>query len=198
MRQMNGYEKRAQQKKDKIMAATLELLKTANSQTMRIADIAAAAGVSQVTIYNYFGSKEVLVREVYIAYIRRTITEFEAFLKAEHSLKEKIEYIIFQKKESSRTFGLQMMKQVWLEDPELAKFIQGEYMAKGIPLVIKLIEDGKKTGEISGKISTSSIMMYMQMMANQAETMIAYAEQHGNMETVIEEMVHLFFYGVRS
>ena len=180
------------------MAATLELLKTANSQTMRIADIAAAAGVSQVTIYNYFGSKEVLVREVYIAYIRRTITEFEAFLNAEHSLKEKIEYIIFQKKESSRTFGLQMMKQVWLEDPELAKFIQGEYMAKGIPLVIKLIEDGKKTGEISGKISTSSIMMYMQMMANQAETMIAYAEQHGNMETVIEEMVHLFFYGVRS
>ncbi|OCT12726.1 hypothetical protein A8709_28720 [Paenibacillus pectinilyticus] len=195
---MNGYEKRAQLKKDNIMAATLELLKTTSAQAMRIADIASAAGVSQVTIYNYFGSKEVLVREVFITYIRKTITDFEAFMEAEHSLKEKIEYIIFQKKESSRTFGLQMMKQVWLEDPVLAKFVHEEYLARGIPMVIKLIEDGKKAGEISEKISTSTIMMYMQMMTNQADTMIAHAEKHNNMDTVIEEMVHLFFNGVRS
>lgn len=194
--QMNGYEKRAQLKKDKIMRATLELLRTSDSQTIRIADIASAAGVSQVTIYNYFGSKEVLVREVYIAYIRHTITEFETFLQAEHTLKEKIAYIIFQKKESSRTFGLQMMTKVMKEDPELTKFITEEYMAKGIPLVVKLIEDGKKAGEISEAISTTTIMMYMQMMANQADTMIHYAQQHGNMDTLIEEMVHLFFYGL--
>lgn len=195
---MNGYEKRAQLKKDKIMRATLELLKTSDSQTIRIADIASAAGVSQVTIYNYFGSKEVLVREVYIAYIRNTITEFETFLQAEHTLKEKIAYILFQKKESSRTFGLQMMSQVLKDDPVLAKFITDEYMKKGIPLVVKLIEDGKKSGEISAAISTNTIIMYMQMMANQADTFVNYARQHGNMDILIEEMVHLFFYGLGS
>ncbi|WNR43270.1 TetR/AcrR family transcriptional regulator [Paenibacillus roseipurpureus] len=183
------------------MAATLDFLTTSGSASMRIADIASAAGVSQVTIYNYFGSKETLVREVFIAYVRKTIDEFAEFLQGEHTLKEKIEYIIFQKKKSSRTFGLQVIKKMWQEqeqDVELAAFMKDEYMTKGMPLVVKLIEDGKKSGEISEKLSTSTIMMHMQMLTNQTDMIFAYAEQHGNVDSLIEEMVHLFFYGISS
>ncbi|MBP1961638.1 TetR/AcrR family transcriptional regulator [Paenibacillus aceris] len=193
---MNGFEKRAQQKKENIMQATLHLLGTTDPKKMKIAEIAEQAGVSQVTIYNYYGSKEALVREVIMDYIRKTLKEFEEFLAGGHTLKEKMEYIIFQKKQSSKTFGLQVMKQIWQDDPELTRFVREEYMAKGVPLVTRLIEDGKKNGEITEKLSTSTIMMYMQMLTNQADTMLDYAEQHGNMDVLIEEMVHLFFYGI--
>ncbi|WP_187274143.1 TetR/AcrR family transcriptional regulator [Paenibacillus sp. N3.4] len=195
---MNGFEKRAQQKKEKIMRSTLDLLKTSDPSKLRIADIAEAASVSQVTIYNYFGSKEALVREVFKDYMWTAIKEFETFLAGEHSLKEKVEYIVFQKKKSSKTFDPQVMKQLWRDDPEMVRFVKEEYMAKGIPLVMRLIEDGKKNGEISKALSTNTIMMYMQMLTNQADTMLDYAEEHGNMDMLIEEMVHLFFYGVGS
>lgn len=195
---MNGYEKRAQQKKEKIMHATLNMLNTSDPRKLRIADIAEAAGVSQVTIYNYFGSKEALVLEVFKDYARTALKEFGEFLSGEHSLREKIEYIVFQKKKSSRTFSLQVMKQIWHDDPEMGNFLKEEYMAKGVPLVIQLIEDGKKSGEINGALSTSTIMMYMQMLTSQADTMLEYAGMHGNIDTLIEEMVHLFFYGIGS
>lgn len=193
---MNGFEKRAQQKKQSITQATLRMLQTTDSKKLRIADIAEEAGVSQVTIYNYYGSKEALVREAIMEYIRNTIKEFADFLAGSHTLKEKIEYIIFQKKQSSKTFSLQMMREIWQGDPELARFVREEYMAKGIPLVVKLIEDGKKDGEITDKLSTSTIVMYMQMLTNQADTMLEYAQQQGDMEVLIEEMAHLFFYGI--
>ncbi|WP_171687388.1 TetR/AcrR family transcriptional regulator [Paenibacillus planticolens] len=178
------------------MQATLRLLETTDPKKLRIADIAGEADVSQVTIYNYYGSKDVLVREVIMDYIRLKIREFEEFLADSHTLKEKIEYIIFQKKQSSKTFGLKVIKQIWQTDPELARFVREEYMAKGIPLVIRLIEDGKRNGEITEMLSTSTIIMYMQMLTNQADTMLDHAEQHGNMDALIEEMVHLFFYGI--
>ncbi|RTE11562.1 TetR/AcrR family transcriptional regulator [Paenibacillus whitsoniae] len=193
---MNGFEKRAQLKKEKIMKATLELLQTEDAKKLKITEIAGKAGVSQVTIYNYFGSKEELIRDVFIAYIRETIDEFEAYLASEHTLKEKIEHIVFQKKKNSRTFGIATMKKLWQEDPVLAAFVKDEYMKKGIPLVVRLIEDGKKSGEISKKISTSTIVMYMNMLANQANTLLDYVDGDTNMDQLIEEMADLFFYGV--
>ncbi|MDQ0877153.1 hypothetical protein QFZ77_005812 [Paenibacillus sp. V4I3] len=36
------------------------------------------------------------------------------------------------------------------------------------------------------------------MLTSQADTMLDYAEIHGNIDTLIEEMVHLFFYGIGS
>ncbi|WP_302847443.1 hypothetical protein [Paenibacillus sp. yr247] len=35
-------------------------------------------------------------------------------------------------------------------------------------------------------------------MTNQADTMLDYAERQGNMDALIEEMVHLFFYGIAN
>ena len=40
------------------------MLKTWEPKRIRITDIAKEANVSQVTIYNYFGSKEALLKEV--------------------------------------------------------------------------------------------------------------------------------------
>lgn len=193
---MNGFEKRTQQKRERIIQSTLPLLQTTDPQKLRIADIAKKARVSQVTIYNYFGSKEVLVREVYKDYMLTALKEFEDYLTAERSLKEKIKHILLQKKASNKSFGIQVMKQIWQDDPEMLRFFEEVYLNKGTALLVRLIEDGKKKGEISASLSNSTIIFYVDMWTNQVEKMMEYASKHENLEQFIEEMVRLFLYGI--
>ncbi|MDI3410228.1 TetR/AcrR family transcriptional regulator [Bacillus sonorensis] len=78
---MNGFEKRASLIKEKIKKATLEMLKTWEPRRIRITDIAKKANVSQVTIYNYFGSKEALLEDVFKDYIDQAVNEFADYMK---------------------------------------------------------------------------------------------------------------------
>ena len=61
---MDRFERRKEQKKSNIRQAALELFKTYGFKKVSISDIAHKAGVSPVTIYNHFGSKDELVRDV--------------------------------------------------------------------------------------------------------------------------------------
>ena len=88
---MNGFEKRALLIKEKIKKTALDMLKTWEPKRIRITDIAKEANVSKVTIYNYFGSKEALLKEVFKDYIDRTISELNN--DKDISVKEKIEKI---------------------------------------------------------------------------------------------------------
>lgn len=97
---MNGFEKRAAQIKLKIMKTTMEMLKNWEPKRLRIADIAKEAGVSQVTIYNYFGSKEALLSESFKDFVQKEIQEFEDYIYQEHSLKEIIGYILTMERET--------------------------------------------------------------------------------------------------
>ena len=94
---MNGFEKRALLIKEKIKKTALDMLKTWEPKRIRITDIAKEANVSQVTIYNYFGSKEALLKEVFKDYIDQSISEFEEYMNKDISVKEKIELMILQK-----------------------------------------------------------------------------------------------------
>jgi AcrR family transcriptional regulator len=190
---MNGFEKRALKIKEKIIATTLEMLKTWDADKMRISDIAKTAKVSQVTIYNYFGSKEALLREVYKKYINNSFLEFLEFMKGEHTFKEKIEWIILQERESVNNLTPNMMKQ--LEDQDIAQFVEKEYNEKIIPVFLQFIEDAKKNGEISNNISTQGIMMYINISMKYYNDFLGTIRDSGNLE-LINEMLHIFLYGL--
>ena len=58
---MNQYQKTTEKKKQAIIQAALCLFKDKGFKETSIKSIAEAAGVSPVSIYNYFGSKDNLV-----------------------------------------------------------------------------------------------------------------------------------------
>ena len=58
---MDGFEKRREQKKKDILKAALSLFQQYGVQKVTISEIAKKANVSQVTIYNYFESKDNLL-----------------------------------------------------------------------------------------------------------------------------------------
>ncbi|MFA7139378.1 MAG: TetR/AcrR family transcriptional regulator, partial [Bacteroidales bacterium] len=61
---MNGYEKRTKLKKNSIISAAWKLFSERGITDVGINEIATLAKVSQVSIYNYFGNKNNLAKEV--------------------------------------------------------------------------------------------------------------------------------------
>ncbi|WP_410512216.1 TetR/AcrR family transcriptional regulator [Paenibacillus sp. BR2-3] len=193
---MNGFEKRAALIKEKIMKTTLEMLNTWEPKRMRIADIAKTAGVSQVTIYNYFGSKEALLKETFKDYIQRSIREFEEYISEKRSLKEIIEYTLIKEKESYSAIPPAIVKELMIDDPEMFRYIQEHYESQVIPLIARMVEDGRKRGEISEKVSVSAVLMLMRMYVQSSGEMLEAARNQDNPDAFLEEIVHLFFYGL--
>lgn len=196
MKNMNGFEKRALLIKEKIMKTTLEMLKTWEPSRIRIVDISKEAKVSQVTIYNYFGSKEALLHEVVKGYVNKSIKEFEEYMNGEYSLKEKIEFMLFQEKESYKTLTPGIVKELMIDDREIYKYIEEQYNEKIIPQFIHLINEGKEKGEISDKVSISAVLIFINMFMKQSKELLEIAQQQENMDQFIEEMVQVFFYGI--
>jgi AcrR family transcriptional regulator len=192
---MNGFEKRALQIKEKIMKTTFEMLKTCDLNKIRIADIAKTSKVSQVTIYNYFGSKESLMREVFKFYINNSFNEFLEYMNGEHTFKEKIEWIILQERESTNTITPNMIEQLLIDDQEIAQFLEKEYNERVIPVFLQFIEEGRKNGEISSKISTQGLMMYINISMKYYQEFLGTIKKSGNMD-LINEMLHIFLYGI--
>ncbi|MCY7838166.1 TetR/AcrR family transcriptional regulator [Bacillus haynesii] len=191
---MNGFEKRALLIKEKIKKTALEMLKTWEPKRIRITDIAKEANVSQVTIYNYFGSKEALLKEVFKDYIDHSISEFEEYMNKDISVKEKIELMILQKREANnQKFALTVIKEVMIEDSEIMDYVKQQYNEKIIPLMLQMIEEGHRTGEISPKITAESFLIFMNMIIEHSKTLGEAFEQN---RQFTEEMMHIFFYGL--
>ncbi|MCQ6560590.1 TetR/AcrR family transcriptional regulator [Paenibacillus mendelii] len=193
---MNGFEKRAQLIKEKIMKTTLDMLRTSEPKRIRISDISKTAHVSQVTIYNYFGSKEALLREVFIHYVDKIIRDFEEYMNGNHSLKEKIEHIILLEKETYKELPPRLIKDLLIEDHELSRYIEDQYKEKSIPLMIRIIEEGKKSGEIADNVTVEGVLAFIQLFMNQYEALLEMAAQSGDLDKFMEDMVHMFFYGI--
>ena len=91
---MDGFEKRREQKKRDILNAALALFMEYGLQKVSITEIAKKANVSQVTIYNYFESKENLVRLVFKFYVDQIWDEQKHLLVNDLPFNEKIKKII--------------------------------------------------------------------------------------------------------
>lgn len=193
---MNGFEKRAALIKRKIMTATIDMLKTWEPKRLRIADIAKTAGVSQVTIYNYFGSKEALLSESFKDYIQQSVSEFEAYVNGENSLKEIIGYTLIMERKTYKDLPPAIVKELMIDDQEMFHYIEELYEREIMPLLVKIVEDGKARGEISSKVSTKGILTLMGMYMRNSGALLEEASKHNNMDAFLEEAIHLFFYGI--
>ncbi len=193
---MDGYVKRTQKKREAILAAAKELFFKDGVDAAGMAGIAKKAGVSQVTIYNYFGSKEGLIREVMLDYMAEKISEFDALLASSLPFPEKIEKMLFNKKAHAREAqekGFLQAKS--LRDPVLWEILDEFGQKKALPAMMELIRQGQREGYVDENISMAAILQYFNAFKH---IMMQPGFFDRENEALRMELANLFFYGIRG
>ncbi len=189
---MNGYEKRTQAKKESILRAARTLFAERGVSEVGVGEIAAQAGVSQVSIYNYFGAKDCLVREVLLSYLEKAMHTYEEILEQDLPFVEKLHQMLIQKQntiiEISRA---QFSRSAW-EDKTLQRLFREAAREKAVSIYLRFIEQGKKEGVIDEKLPNEAIIAYM-------TASMAIIQSPEYLSTPAEyklAIIHLFLYGL--
>jgi AcrR family transcriptional regulator len=193
---VDGYKRRKEQKKESIRRAALELLKVYGFKKVSINDIAVKAGVSPVTIYNHFGSKDELVRDVVKAQFLSMMEKFRTIIYSKDSFPEKLESIIFDKTEIASQFQGELVQTVLQVDSEMQKFIEDTLQQGGYQMTLDLLEEGKKEGYVSTELSKEALMIYLEILRKGISANVDLMANVASYADLVRELNYLFLYGL--
>lgn len=189
---MDGFEKRREQKKRDILEAALALFMEYGIQKVSITEIAKKANVSQVTIYNYFESKDNLVRLVFKYYVDQIWNEQKQRLVNDLPFNEKIKKIIFEKGIAANQISEHFFQDFMKDYASGRSYVEEVYQKEALPLFIKLFNEGREQGYINSEVSDEAILFYLKMFQEYLQR-----EDVGTMTLPIaEDLTKLFFYGI--
>lgn len=189
---MNGYERRTKTKKDSILSTAWELFSKRGITDVSISEIAAKAKVSQVSIYNYFGDKNTLAKEVLASYLDKAIKGYDDILEREIPFSEKLKLIMNKKREATAELSRSAFSKYAWEDKTLQQVYKEAANSKAISVYNKFIELGKKEGAIDKNIPNDAILAFLL-------SSVSIIEQSDYLKTSSEYkrgILKLFFYGL--
>jgi AcrR family transcriptional regulator len=193
---MNGFERRREQKKENIRHAALTLFKAYGFKKVTVNDIARQADVSPVTIYNYFGSRDALVQDVVKGQFVKLLEKMRAIIDGEGSFLEKLETMIFDKTEFASQFHGEFAQVLFQSNPEMRQFVEDVWKGGVTRLTIDFLEEGKKQGFISRKLSQEALLLYLEILRRGVS---ASPEMFAGREMdirLLRELNYLFVYGM--
>lgn len=195
---MDGFEKRREQKRESIRRAALGLFQTHGFRKVSIAEIARQAGVSQVTIYNYFGSKEALVADVIKWFILGLVDRYVAIITSDRSFADKLEEIIFDKSEIAAQFRGELLSAFVRVNPDMQVWVDQLMTQKIQPVVEDFFRGGIREGFIDAGISTETIMIYFDIIRRGFYGSPDLAERVGRDPALVKDLNRLITYGLNG
>ncbi|EAH4447361.1 TPA: TetR/AcrR family transcriptional regulator [Listeria innocua] len=188
---MNNYEKRTLKKKTAIIQAALSLFGKQGFSDVSIKDIASLAGVSQVSIYNYFGNKEALVAECAKIIMQDTITLAEEILVSEGTFTDKLARAI---QLCQAEINMSLSKFISTEASKDSQFIT--LLVNNInklknDIYMEYVAAGKKAKVINNDISDDVIQLFIDSINGLGLTI-----PEEELEKKQAEIIHLFLYGL--
>jgi AcrR family transcriptional regulator len=190
---MDGFERRRQEKKETIMCTALELFKQYGFNKVSISDIASKASVSQVSIYNFFQSKENLKNEVlknlWENYYQSIISIIN---NNDETIQDKIEKFFYTVIDYTRNYTTNFMTasiRNQIAKEEITAEMQMESIEK---VIITLLKQGQKEGVIKSTITLNAMVNYIEMfrfyIINNPEAAINYDRN----PELLKEIVSLY------
>lgn len=192
---MNGYERRTERKKDKIRYATLELFSLQGIEKTSIAKIAEKAGVAPASVYNYFGSKEDLVKDTITYFIEKAWDSLMGKLESNLPFPKLIEHIIFTREEIAGHMNLDLLNDLihTNADPEIKQFIDDFYHNKFPNAILQFIDKGRREGYIHHELSNDAVMLYLQMYRDTAHRADLLNNRN---KDLLRELYSMMLYGL--
>ena len=195
---MNGFERRKEQKKDSIRRAAIELFRNYGFEKVSVFDIARKAHVSHVTIYNHFGSKEELVRDVIKTAISGLVDVSRSVIESDRPFLEKLELIVLNKVETAGQYRGELMRTLIRDNPSMQQFVESLWTQEIEWLIHELVDEGKKLGYIDKELSWEAVWYYFEIIRRVA---LAGADSLGSVKVddkLARDLNHLFLYGLVS
>ncbi|MEH6936626.1 TetR/AcrR family transcriptional regulator [Bacillus sp. JJ664] len=192
---MDGYQKRTQLKMENIELSTIKLLSLPIND-IKIMDIAKLANVSQVTIYNYYGSKEALLKAAFLRLMDQQYEEYKKLLSSDKAFEEKIKEMLLRKKDGIDIVNLETFTSLIQKDEELHAIVLDFSMNKSFKLLLALIDEGRTLGVIRNEFSPKTLQIYIQVLSQAFMNMDATTSQYIQQKEVIDEIMNLFLYGM--
>lgn len=174
-----------------ILRAAFELFSSRGPKDVTIAEIASKADVSQVSIYNFFQSKENLVRQALFAFMDEKMKESEQVLASEIPFREKLEKLLFVTEEARDQANPEFLLSAMASDPLTHRLMEEYYQDRTEPFIMRLVEQGKDQGVISRDLSGEAVRLYIQAL----QGMLAQPRLTRQARLDIDE---LFFYGLQG
>lgn len=193
---MDGFERRRQAKMENIRQAAFELLNQYGIQKVSVEEIAKKANVSQVTIYNYFGSKDHLVFDVVKTFTESIFEEYQNISKQTIPFKTKLEMMIEQEMNVAETISPELFMSLLNSNPDIQQYYAEFTEKQAMPLFFGFVQEGKREGYIDDSLTEETIAFYFQMYYKE---MMAHPELYrdeGKKRKFTKEILQLFFYGL--
>lgn len=189
---MNKFEIRTNKKKEAILQAALDLFRRNGFVNTNIKNIATLAKVSQVSIYNYFGSKNLLVKEAISSIMDDMIKTADEILSQPLSFHEKVKKALSLCSEDVGHLIEEFFSVAALEDPQMVQAIVDTLKDKKNQLYRKYIEFGKADGCIDTSIPTETILNFLNAIDYTSNTTVNPDHNANNRE----DMLKLVLYGL--
>ena len=190
---MNKYELTTEKKKREIIHAAMELFKGEGYTGVSIKEIAALARVSQVSIYNYFGSKEALIAECANIIMDDTLKKVKEILEKDSiSFAEKIRSALMICTDNINLSISKYFSRKAVDDPALVDLLTKSINEKKQKIYREYIELGKREKVIDEKIPTEIILDFfdaINIVGNKAE-------YYDNYSAMLNHIHALLLYGL--
>ncbi|QNK57965.1 TetR/AcrR family transcriptional regulator [Paenibacillus sp. PAMC21692] len=164
---MNGFEKRTQEKKNKVLEAAFHLINAKGGiDSITMDDIAQNSNVGKTTIFKYFGSKENLIHEVFKYFLNQMGETAQKIMSENRPFEEtliamsqnKIHYL----EKINKQFYLELMNFFTSKDDEGLSLMMQQYTDTSFGLMLDLFHRGRKEGKVDLKYSDEFLLVYFQ------------------------------------
>ena len=157
---MDGFEKRRNNKKKAIIQTALGLFDQYGYEKVSMTDIAEKARVSRASIYNFFESKDNLRRIIIKDILDDSVEKVQKLLEEQSSFIDKISEYIKIRTWYYGKHSLKFFFDTVESDPELQQYLD-DFTVTHRQLLMKFIDEGKRSGVFSTDISNIAVEMYI-------------------------------------
>jgi AcrR family transcriptional regulator len=186
-------------KKQQILASALNLFKhTHDIRKVSLEEIARQANVSPTTIYNLFGSRETLVREVARLLIEQTLERNTALVRSQRPFPEKIALILGGKVSLMEEVDREVINKMLGQDKSVAAFTNEVYQRQIKPLWREMIAEGKRQGYVDPSLDENALLIFLDVMKDGFAVHPEIARQAKDNPSLLKELSRLMFYGFLS
>jgi len=187
---------RKETKKEIIIKAAIQLFQNShNFNKVSIEDIAKEANISPTTIYNNFGNRDNLVVEVIKQISLAGLEAYKTIIRSDMPFPEKIKLSMDRKINLVGELDWNVIDKMVSQDARLADFAAEIYEFENKPMLLELIEDGKRQGYIESDLSNEAIMMYLELFQASGSAFFRIVNAPGVNPDSVRDLTQILFYG---